>query len=129
MTPGVRRPYRDLVASDDGEGQLLDLFARARRAGATYAGLALPVEGDYNGNGVVDAADYVVWRKSMGNAVATAGMGGAAGDDRLGRARVEPRRLRTKGCRDEEQGSHRYSKNHGRILTFRPTAPHDRVAA
>jgi hypothetical protein len=40
-----------LVASDDGEGQLLDLFARARRAGATYAGLALPVEGDLLGLG------------------------------------------------------------------------------
>jgi len=26
------------------------------------------VPGDYNGNGVVDAADYVVWRKSMGQA-------------------------------------------------------------
>jgi hypothetical protein len=24
------------------------------------------VVGDYNGNGVVDAADYVLWRKSLG---------------------------------------------------------------
>jgi hypothetical protein len=33
------------------------------------------VEGDYNGNGVVDAADYVVWRKggSLQNEVATIG--------------------------------------------------------
>ncbi len=23
-----------------------------------------PVDGDYNGNGVVDAADYVLWRKT-----------------------------------------------------------------
>ena len=27
---------------------------------------ALPVPGDYNSNGVVDAADYVVWRKHAG---------------------------------------------------------------
>ena len=25
------------------------------------------VDGDYNGNGTVDAADYVVWRKNVGN--------------------------------------------------------------
>ena len=25
-----------------------------------------PIEGDYNGNGVVDAADYVVWRNTLG---------------------------------------------------------------
>lgn len=29
-----------------------------------------PFAGDYNGNGVVDAADYVVWRKLLGQAVA-----------------------------------------------------------
>ena len=29
-------------------------------------GAALPLSGDYNGNGTVDAADYVVWRKSNG---------------------------------------------------------------
>jgi hypothetical protein len=28
-------------------------------------GTALAVEGDYNGNGVVDAADYVLWRKGI----------------------------------------------------------------
>jgi probable HAF family extracellular repeat protein len=29
-----------------------------------------PLPGDYNGNGVVDAADYVVWRKSGGTPIA-----------------------------------------------------------
>jgi Dockerin type I domain len=27
---------------------------------------AAPVRGDFNGNGIVDAADYVVWRKTAG---------------------------------------------------------------
>jgi hypothetical protein len=32
----------------------------------TFAPVGDPVPGDYNGNGTVDAADYVVWRDSMG---------------------------------------------------------------
>jgi hypothetical protein len=28
--------------------------------------LHLPLDGDYNLNGIVDAADYVVWRKGLG---------------------------------------------------------------
>jgi hypothetical protein len=34
--------------------------------------------GDYNNNGVVDAADYVVWRKTLGNSITP--FGGADGD-------------------------------------------------
>ena len=34
---------------------------------------ALP--GDYNNNGIVDAADYVLWRKALGQSVGTAGSG------------------------------------------------------
>jgi hypothetical protein len=30
---------------------------------------AVPNSGDYNGNGIVDAADYGVWRKSVGASV------------------------------------------------------------
>ena len=37
---------------------------------ATVAGLA----GDFNGNGVVDAADYVVWRKGLGTTFNGKGM-------------------------------------------------------
>jgi hypothetical protein len=37
--------------------------------GATF-GAAPPVTGDYNANGVVDAADYVVWRKTFGQTAA-----------------------------------------------------------
>jgi hypothetical protein len=31
--------------------------------------------GDYNGDGVVDAADYVVWRSTLGQTVSTVGSG------------------------------------------------------
>jgi hypothetical protein len=36
-----------------------------------------PLAGDYNGNGTVDAADYVVWRKTLGSTTVLA----ADGDD------------------------------------------------
>jgi len=40
-----------------------------------------PVPGDYNGNGTVDAADYVVWRKNNGTTSgATAAQGDGDGD-------------------------------------------------
>jgi hypothetical protein len=35
----------------------------------TVAGAAAPQSGDYNNNGVVDAADYVVWRKNLNQSV------------------------------------------------------------
>src|SRR5205823_9969232 len=31
----------------------------------------VPVPGDYNNNGIVDAADYVVWRKNIGQSTLT----------------------------------------------------------
>jgi hypothetical protein len=34
-----------------------------------------PTSGDYNGNGVVDAADYVVWRKTLNQPAVPAGSG------------------------------------------------------
>ncbi len=43
------------------------------------------VEGDYNGNGIVDAADYVIWRKNFPNnsGLATASMGDGNGDGNI----------------------------------------------
>ena len=38
-----------------------------------------PLPGDYNGNGTVDAADYVVWRQTLGQSVSSSGSG-ADGD-------------------------------------------------
>jgi MprA protease rhombosortase-interaction domain-containing protein len=40
----------------------------------TYSAPA-PPSGDYNGNGVVDAADYIVWRKTLNSAASPAGNG------------------------------------------------------
>jgi hypothetical protein len=40
---------------------------------------AMKLDGDYNGNGVVDAADYVLWRETLGQPVTTIGSG-ADGD-------------------------------------------------
>jgi hypothetical protein len=40
---------------------------------------AMALLGDYNGNGVVDAADYVVWRRTFGQSVVVPGSG-ADGD-------------------------------------------------
>jgi autotransporter-associated beta strand protein len=43
-------------------------FAGAGRLQVTTLGAELGIVGDYNSNGVVDAADYVVWRDSVGAA-------------------------------------------------------------
>ena len=40
-----------------------------RSVGSNFAVFALP-NGDYNQNGVVDAADYVTWRSSIGGQLA-----------------------------------------------------------
>ena len=44
--------------------------AAFREGVVVYRNLLASLEGDYNGNGVVDAADYVVWRKSIGTPAA-----------------------------------------------------------
>ena len=48
------------------------------------ASLTVILDGDYNANGVVDAADYTVWRDSLGQT----GMGLAADGDNTVRARA-----------------------------------------
>jgi hypothetical protein len=49
---------------------------------ATYS-LAAPLTGDYNENGTVDAADYVVWRENVGtmNTLPNDNIGGMIGPD------------------------------------------------
>jgi hypothetical protein len=75
-----------LFADEDGESsaglinslayydELLTPEAILALGGATAAGIPVVtppgVPGDYNQNGVVDAADYVVWRNNLGSAVA-----------------------------------------------------------
>lgn len=41
----------------------------------TYTLASLPPSGDYNHDGVVDAADYVAWRDTLGQSVSSAGSG------------------------------------------------------
>ena len=52
---------------DGSAGQVLNVPSDGseRSVGTNLAVFALP-NGDYNQNGVVDAADYIVWRKSIG---------------------------------------------------------------
>jgi hypothetical protein len=52
---------------DDGELYILSKSDGMVRA---IAGTASALEGDYNRDGRVDVADYIVWRKSMGQSVA-----------------------------------------------------------
>jgi hypothetical protein len=40
-----------------------------------------PTTGDYNGNGLVDAADYVLWRKTLNTTVSPAGSGADGNPD------------------------------------------------
>jgi hypothetical protein len=50
-------------------GQVAFLYALATGAGGVAVWSSNPVEplpGDYNGNGIVDAADYTVWRDHLG---------------------------------------------------------------
>jgi hypothetical protein len=57
-------------------GEFSDLIAATLTDGGLELEIAMPfLLGDYNRDGSVDAADYVAWRKTLGNSVATAGMG------------------------------------------------------
>jgi hypothetical protein len=54
-------------------------------AGNSYfASTPGPLAGDYNGNGVVDAADYVVWRKALGQMVPPGTGADGDGDGTIG---------------------------------------------
>jgi hypothetical protein len=69
--------------SQFGPGMNGDLQFRYARPGSGLVSAAVayvspgPLAGDYNGNGTVDAADYVVWRDTLGSTT----MLGADGDD------------------------------------------------
>jgi hypothetical protein len=60
-------------ATQNLSGEHLDPVWRPTLA-ITYEN-SLEASGDYNGNGVVDAADYVVWRKTLDEMVSPAGSG------------------------------------------------------
>lgn len=46
--------------------------------------IALPNSGDYNGNGVVDAADYVLWRNTLGTGVSNGTGADGSGNGSIG---------------------------------------------
>jgi hypothetical protein len=74
---------RDAVVQLVPDNIYLDLrftsWGSSRDGGYSYMRAEAPVtplnDGDYNENGVVDAADYVVWRKALGETVANQGDG------------------------------------------------------
>ena len=70
----------DLLSVAEGDdGELYAMFAN----GDVKRIAAPPLAGDYNGNGTVDAADYVVWRDNVGttNSLSNDLIGGVIGPD------------------------------------------------
>src|SRR5262249_13494970 len=61
-----------------------NLYGMRTNGGIRAFTFTLPVpsiNGDYNGNGVVDAADYIIWRKNLGlTGGATKAQGDGTGD-------------------------------------------------
>jgi hypothetical protein len=53
------------LMSPNGTTQQLDASQIATARASIFARAFARIDGDYNGNGVVDDADYVVWRKSL----------------------------------------------------------------
>jgi hypothetical protein len=60
---GVTESLIDIVLPALTNGMWQTIF------GTTSAALVVTIKGDYNGNGVVDAADYTVWRDLLGQEV------------------------------------------------------------
>ena len=69
FTPGFAHDLTFLFTADD----------QVRRGPVKYV-----LTGDYNGNGVVDAADYVVWRRTLGQNVAFGSGADGDGDGVIG---------------------------------------------
>jgi hypothetical protein len=62
MTGPIALLYADLFASLNTSGFNFGIFDNL----IVTTGDAVELPGDYNGNGKVDAADYVIWRKNNG---------------------------------------------------------------
>jgi autotransporter-associated beta strand protein len=68
LQPGGIVPADFALVNTPGIAGLFVVDNANNRVGFTP--LALPLYGDYNGNGIVDAADYTLWRKTLGQSVA-----------------------------------------------------------
>ncbi len=74
FVPGFDEEFRLLSAAEGVTGQYSDVAMPSLSAGQvwqvsyglTSVTLRVVLAGDYNGNGIVDAADYTVWRDSLG---------------------------------------------------------------
>ncbi|TWT76045.1 PEP-CTERM motif protein [Posidoniimonas polymericola] len=64
---------------EDQFGQVLDQSSDVAFSPVVVSYFSVALPGDFNGNGVVDAADYTVWRASVGTANDLAGNGNEAG--------------------------------------------------
>jgi autotransporter-associated beta strand protein len=63
---GVPRAPGTWGGAGSGAANISPLFTGTGRLMVTTMGMVQLLAGDYNGNGVVDAADYVVWRDTLG---------------------------------------------------------------
>jgi fibronectin-binding autotransporter adhesin len=80
---GVAGTYTEGAAVTLGSQTFHITYAGGTGNDVLLVGTPAGVAGDYNGNGVVDAADYVVWRKNLGltgGATASQGDGDADGN-------------------------------------------------
>lgn len=57
--------YNTTVGAEDLEFRFLSADGSLRSGSVSYVSVPGGVAGDYNGNGTVDAADYVIWRKTL----------------------------------------------------------------
>jgi uncharacterized repeat protein (TIGR03803 family) len=64
-TDGIE-PYGSLISDASGNLYGTTYFGGTHGYGVVFMLAAPAVPGDYNSNGVVDAADYVLWRKTVG---------------------------------------------------------------
>ncbi|WP_228714691.1 hypothetical protein [Posidoniimonas corsicana] len=64
---------------EDQFGQVLDQSSEDVFAPAVVSYLTVSLPGDFNGNGVVDAADYTVWRDNLGTDADLGGNGDESG--------------------------------------------------
>jgi gluconolactonase len=67
-TPGTGSAQEDPTNLDFGGTDGKSLFITAGKSlYSVHLNIATPITGDYNGNGVVDAADYTVWQDTVGS--------------------------------------------------------------